>query len=177
MKEKTTIKRISIIVFLVAICCFVYMLYISKALSYLSSDPKACINCHVMNTQYASWQHSSHVQAANCVDCHLPRDGFVSKYYSKAVDGWNHSKAFTLNDYDHAMQISEDGARRVQENCISCHKSIASTLTSSANNYHDFDQPYVENGRECWSCHQSVPHGKVRSITSMPDNLGIKELK
>ena len=177
MKESNTIKKIALIIFLLAIGFFGYILYISKAFSYLSSDPKACINCHVMNTQYASWQHSSHAREAACVECHLPTDGFVNKYISKAIDGWNHSKAFTLNTYDHAMKISEDGARRVQANCISCHKSIVSTLSSSADKYHNFTEPYVENGRKCWSCHQSVPHGKVRSITSMPHNLGVKELK
>ena len=177
MKESNTIKKISLIVFLLAIGFFGYMVYISKALSYLSSDPKAFINCHVMNTQYASWQHSSHAREAKCIDCHLPRDSFVNKYISKAIDGWNHSKAFTLNTYDQAMQISDDGARRVQENCISCHKSITSTLSSNADKYHNFDEPYVENGRKCWSCHQSVPHGKARSIISVPDNIGVKEVK
>lgn len=177
MKENKTIKKIAIWVFLIAIGGFGYMLYISKAFSYLSSDPKACINCHVMNTQYASWQHSSHAREATCIECHLPTDGFIKKYMAKAIDGWNHSKAFTLNTYDHAMKISDDGARRVQENCISCHKSITSTLVNNGDKYHNFDEPYVENGRKCWSCHKSVPHGKVRSITSTPHNIGVKELK
>jgi len=177
MKESNTIKKIALVVFLVAIGFFGYMVYISKALSYLSHDPKACINCHVMNTQYATWQHSSHAREAACIDCHLPTDSFVNKYISKAVDGWNHSKAFTLNTYDHAIKISDDGARRVQANCISCHKSITSTLSSNADKYHNFDEPYVENGRKCWSCHKEVPHGKARSITSVPHNLGVKEVK
>lgn len=33
---------------------------ISNAASYMSDDPKACINCHVMTTQYVTWNHSSH---------------------------------------------------------------------------------------------------------------------
>ncbi|NOR55308.1 MAG: cytochrome c nitrite reductase small subunit, partial [Sulfurovum sp.] len=118
MKESKTIKKLAITLFIIAIAGFGYIVYISKALSYLSSDPKACINCHVMNTQYATWQHSSHAREATCIECHLPTDGFVEKYMAKALDGWNHSKAFTLNTYDHAMKISDDGARRVQENCI-----------------------------------------------------------
>ena len=177
MKENNRIKKIAIILFLLAIGFFGYVLYISKALSYLSADPKACINCHVMNTEYATWQHSSHAREATCVECHLPTDGFVKKYMSKARDGWNHSVAFTFNTYDPAIKISEDGARRVQENCISCHKSIVSTLVANTDKYHNFDEPYVENGRKCWSCHTSVPHGTVRGITATPHNLGVKELK
>jgi cytochrome c nitrite reductase small subunit len=177
MRENKTIKKVAITLFIIAIAGFAYILYISKALSYLSSDPKACINCHVMNTQYATWQHSSHAREATCIECHLPTDGFVEKYMAKALDGWNHSKAFTLNTYDHAMKISDDGARRVQQNCISCHKNVASTLSTNADQYHNFDDEYVENGRKCWSCHKSVPHGKVRSITTTPHNLGVKEVK
>ena len=178
MKEKSTLKIIAIIAFIIAVIFFVYMAYISKALSYLSKDPKACINCHVMNTQYATWQHSAHgVAGVTCVECHLPTDSFINKYKSKAIDGWNHTVAFTFNTYKPAIQISEDGARRVQENCISCHASLASQIVSNADKYHNFDQSYVENGRKCWDCHKGTPHGKVRSITTTPHNLGVKEVK
>jgi cytochrome c nitrite reductase small subunit len=130
-----------------------------------------------MNTQYATWQHSSHAKETTCIDCHLPTNGFFNKYISKARDGWNHTVAFTFNTYDHSMKISDDGARRVQENCISCHKSITSTMSNNSDGYHNFDHKNVENGRKCWSCHREVPHGKVRSLTTTPHNAGVKELK
>ncbi|NKQ41271.1 MAG: cytochrome c nitrite reductase small subunit [Sulfurovum sp.] len=178
MREKSTVKIIAIVAFIIALIFFAYLAYISKAWSYLSKDPKACINCHVMNTQYATWQHSAHGNAGiTCVECHLPTDGFVKKYTAKAIDGWNHTVAFTMNTYKHAIEMSDDGARRVQENCISCHASITSTLVNNADNYHNFDQPYVENGRKCWDCHKGTPHGKVRGITTTPHNLGVKEVK
>ncbi len=169
------IKKISISVFLVAILLLGYMVHISQAASYLSEDPKACINCHVMDTQYATWQHSSHARVAGCIDCHLPTDNVVEKYWAKSVDGWNHSVAFTLKNYDYAIKISDYGAERVQRNCISCHGSITSTISSNADKYHNFDASYVENGRKCWDCHKSVPHGKVRSTAMTPYSLGVKE--
>jgi len=171
------IKKIAIFTFVIALLFFFYMIYLSKALSYLSKDPKACINCHVMNTEYATWQHSSHAREATCIECHLPTDGIINKYISKARDGFNHTVAFTFDTYDHAIKISKDGERRVQENCISCHKSIVSTLGSNADKYHNFNDENVENGRKCWSCHQEVPHGKVRALTTAPHNLGVKEVK
>jgi cytochrome c nitrite reductase small subunit len=67
----------------------------AEGLSYFSADPLACVNCHIMRDQYASWQHSPHHAVATCVQCHLPQ-GFWSKWWGKAVNGWNHSKAFTL---------------------------------------------------------------------------------
>ena len=176
MKENSTFKKIAILVFIIAFVFFVYMAYIAKAWSYLSKDPKACINCHVMNTQYATWQHSSHARDVTCVECHLPTDSFINKYMAKAKDGWNHTLAFTFDTYDHAIKISDDGAKRVQANCISCHKSITSTLGANADMYHNFMDENVENGRKCWSCHKEVPHGKVRGLTTTPYNLGIKEV-
>ena len=175
--KNNKLKYTTWFVFVIAASMFVYIVFESKMLSYLSSDPKACINCHVMNTQYATWQHSSHRDQATCVECHLPTDNFFEKYLAKSIDGWNHSVAFTMNSYDHSMKISDYGAERVQENCISCHSSITSTMTSNADKYHNFDDESVENGRRCWDCHKSVPHGKIRGITTTPDNLGVKELK
>ncbi len=171
------IKNITILVGIVAIICFAYIIYASKMPSYLSNDPKACINCHVMNTQYATWERSAHARVASCVDCHLPTDSFFDKYYAKSVDGWNHSVAFTLDTYDHSMKISDYAAERIQKNCISCHSSLASQMTQNASGYHNFDDNTVKNGRRCWDCHKSVPHGKVRGITTTPHNLGVKELK
>ncbi len=58
----------------------------AKGLSYLKDDPAACVNCHVMNDQYKSWQHSSHREWATCNECHMPHN-LVGKYYRKALNG------------------------------------------------------------------------------------------
>lgn len=176
MKNNKFLVISALTVFLIAVGYFVYVLDQSKALSYLSKDPKACINCHVMNTQYATWQHSSH-KNVSCIECHLPTENFVDTYVAKAKDGWNHSVAFTLNTYDNAMKISDDGAMRVQKNCISCHSKLVSTLVTNSDNNHNFKEGEVATGRKCWECHKSVPHGKVRGLSTTLDSLGIKEVK
>lgn len=177
MKENKFLVYSALAAFVIAIGMFAYVVNTSKALSYLSDDPKACINCHVMNTQYATWKHSAHAERATCVECHLPTgDSMLDKYIAKAKDGWNHSVAFTLNSYDNAMQITDDGAKRVQANCISCHQSISSTLVTNSDQYHDFNNPGLATGRECWSCHQGVPHGEVRGLSTVPNNLSVREL-
>ena len=177
-KREQYLKYIAIGSFGFAFVFFVLMAVHAQMPSYLSKDPEACINCHVMNTQYATWQHSAHgVAGVTCVECHLPTDSFIDKYYAKTVDGWNHSVAFTMDTYDHAMKISDFGAERVQKNCISCHANTVASINSNADKYHNFSAPYVENGRKCWDCHKSVPHGKERSVTSTPYNLGIKDNK
>ena len=55
----------------------------AEGLSYFSTDPRACANCHIMNDEFASWTKGPHHGAAGCVDCHLPHD-FVGKYMAKA---------------------------------------------------------------------------------------------
>lgn len=175
MKTGKLLMFSSITACVVALGLFVYLVNASQALSYLSTDPKACINCHVMNTQYATWQHSSHAMRATCVECHLPRDTVVNKYMAKARDGWNHSVAFTLNTFGQNILISDDGAARVQANCISCHARLTAVIISNAEKYHDFTG-VVSDDRKCWDCHRDVPHGKARSLASTPYNLGVREL-
>src|SRR5690606_9186733 len=55
--------------------------------SYLSDDPAACANCHVMREQYDGWVHGSHAAVAGCNDCHTP-PAILSKYVVKAENGF-----------------------------------------------------------------------------------------
>jgi cytochrome c nitrite reductase small subunit len=162
--------------FVVAIGSFFYVVKVSKAFSYLDSDPKACINCHVMNSYYASWEHSAHREAAKCVDCHLPHSGF-EKYAAKARDGFNHASAFTFGTFDQAIKIGEDGAKRVQANCVTCHASLASAVLKDSDLNHRFGEEALNGDRFCWSCHRETPHGTLRSVTVSPNNLGVRYVK
>ena len=60
-----------------------YTLYYAKGFSYLTDDPKACTNCHVMEPMYNSWQRGSHHAVTVCNDCHTPKN-FFNKYLVKA---------------------------------------------------------------------------------------------
>jgi len=93
-------------------------IYLGKVHSYLSDRPEACINCHIMRPQYATWNHSSHREAAHCNDCHVPHNNIFNKYYFKANDGLRHSTLFTLRKERQVIRILEPGAKVVQNNCI-----------------------------------------------------------
>ena len=84
METKDMMKYVSIIAVLAAVVMFAYVGYASNMISYLSEDPAVCINCHTMNTQFATWQHSSHRGRATCVECHLPRESLVDKVFAKS---------------------------------------------------------------------------------------------
>lgn len=166
----------------VATCCvllvvglFVYVVSESKALSYLSSDPKVCINCHTMNTHYATWQHSAHREKATCVDCHLPHGSLFKKMLAKSRDGYNHSVAMTFRTYGYNMRVSNDAAQRIQDNCIRCHGEIVSQMLETSKLYTQKDSQ-VQMGRRCWDCHRGTPHGTTRNLTTTQNNLGVKEL-
>jgi cytochrome c nitrite reductase small subunit len=121
----------------------------AEGTSYLSTDPAACANCHIMQSQYDSWQKASHHTVAACVDCHLPVD-FVGKYIAKAENGWNHSKAFTLQDFPEPIQITPKNARILQDNCMRCHADLVHAQSGG----HD------ERAPQCVRCHSDVGHGE-----------------
>lgn len=142
-----------------------YLFYISRAYSYLSDDPQACVNCHIMAPQYATWVHSSHRERAHCNDCHVPHDNFLVKYYFKAKDGLRHATVFTLRNEPQVIFIREEGREVVQDNCIRCHSDLITNERIMAYNTR-FHHERTE--RECWECHRETPHGRVNSLSSVP---------
>lgn len=175
MKSRSFMTYLATFCVIAVFGMFGYLVYESRALSYMSSDPKVCINCHTMNTHYASWQHSSHRGRAACVDCHLPRDSFVKKMLAKTRDGFNHSLAMTLGTYGSNLRITDDAAQRIQANCISCHKEAVSQMQANAELYQQHEAD-VAMGRTCWDCHRALPHGRTNNLTATQNNLGVKEL-
>lgn len=123
-----------------------------QGLSYLSNDPKACVNCHVMRDHYDGWAKASHHAHATCNDCHTPHD-FVGKYYTKAENGMWHSKGFTLQDFHEPIRIRPVNARVLQHNCIDCHRGVVDEILG-----HDDDDVTVN----CVRCHPAVGHGPTR---------------
>lgn len=132
-----------------------FTFYYGEGLSYLSKDPKACVNCHIMQSQFDSWQKASHHTSATCVQCHLPHD-FVNKYIAKAVNGYNHSKAFTFQDFHEPIMITEENSVILQNNCIDCHKDITENLAHGGYNGPD--------AVKCVKCHQTVGHGETMGL-------------
>jgi cytochrome c nitrite reductase small subunit len=127
----------------------------AEGLSYLSADPKACVNCHIMRSQFDSWQKGSHHGAAVCVDCHLPH-GFIGKYLAKSNNGYHHSKGFTLQDFHEPIMIKPGNSRILQDNCLRCHEGMVHDLVAGATT----DSTAVE----CVHCHRSVGHGETAGL-------------
>ncbi len=131
--------------------------HLSRATSYLSDNPETCMNCHVMTTQYVTWQHSSHANVATCNDCHVPHDSLGHAYRFKAEDGLRHAAIFTLRLEPQAIRISDRAVPVVQANCRRCHATVVQNVSPS---------PHGEEDRLCWDCHREVPHGRARSLST-----------
>lgn len=175
METGNAMKYVAILSVVVAVGLFAYVVKASNMISYLSSDPKVCINCHTMNTHYATWQHSSHRNRATCVECHLPRDSFINKMVAKTRDGFKHSVAMTFHTYGLNIRATENAADRIQANCIMCHQQMVSQIETNSALYQASDSDPVI-ARRCWECHRDVPHGINTNLTATPDNIGVKEL-
>ena len=143
-----------------------YVFYLSKAPSYLSDKPETCVNCHIMAPQYATWNHSSHRERAHCNDCHVPHNNVVNKYFFKAKDGLRHATMFTLRLEPQVIHIKKAGQGVVQDNCIRCHEHL---LTDDAIMPLTVQAHSKRSDRLCWECHREVPHGRVNSLTSVPN--------
>ena len=127
-----------------------YTFYYAKGASYLSNDPRACVNCHVMQDQFDGWQKSSHHAAATCNDCHVPHD-FLGKYAAKASNGYHHSRAFTFQDFHEPIRIKPGNAAVLQANCVRCHEGLVGDVLRGGG--HGGDELH------CVKCHGEVGHG------------------
>lgn len=126
-----------------------FTFYFAEGHSYLSNNPSACINCHIMNDQYRSWSQSSHRAVAVCNDCHTPGNIF-QKYAAKASNGFWHSWAFTTGRYKEPIEIKPHNKLLAEKSCLGCH------------------QPFLESSNllqhrdktSCIRCHSQVGHSR-----------------
>ena len=124
----------------------------AEGFSYLSNDPKACVNCHIMREQYDGWQKASHHAVATCNDCHVSQ-ATIPKYLVKAEDGFWHSKGFTLQDFPEPIRIRPVSSKILQTNCVRCHHELVNDILGHGST----------GGEEnCVHCHAAVGHGPQR---------------
>lgn len=146
-----------------------YTVYMSRAYSYLSDDPSACVNCHIMAPYYQSWMHSSHAQWANCNDCHVPHDNLASKYAFKAVDGLYHSVVFTFKDEPQVIRPRQASQEVIMNNCIRCHTQLNTEFVNTG--MIGYAQVKHGEGKACWDCHREIPHSVTSNLSSSPNAI------
>lgn len=130
-----------------ALYTFVY----AKGFSYLSSDPEACVNCHIMQDEYDGWAAGVHSDAATCADCHLPHDNIAHKLYVKAEDGFLHGFKFTTGWHPENIEARDSSLAITNTACLECHSDITSDIRHLG--YDKDDEVF-----DCVRCHSGVGH-------------------
>lgn len=125
-----------------------YTFIYARGASYLTNQPEACANCHVMREQFEGWSRGSHHAVAVCNDCHTPA-GLIPKYLTKAINGFHHSLAFTTGRFPDTIQIHERNRQITEQACRKCHQEIVQAI----------DPPHRGGDvTQCLRCHPSVGH-------------------
>jgi len=122
-----------------------YTFYYAKGASYMTSDPAACANCHVMRSHLDAWKKSSHHAVAVCNDCHAPH-GLVAKYYCKGRNGFFHSLAFTTGEFHEPIMIGDYNRGVTEAACRHCHDPATHLIDAGP-------EPL-----SCIRCHGDVGH-------------------
>lgn len=125
-----------------------YTFVYARGASYLTNDPGACVNCHVMREQYQGWLASSHRAVAVCNDCHTPHS-LAAKYAVKAANGFRHALAFTTGWFHEPIRITGPNRRVTEGACRHCHADIVAAIDPA---------PGRAGALDCIRCHRSVGH-------------------
>jgi cytochrome c nitrite reductase small subunit len=127
-----------------------YTFLYARGYSYLTNDPQACANCHIMRGHYDAWTRGSHRAVAGCNDCHTP-PALIPKYVTKAQNGFWHSFYFTTGRFPDPIQITPRNHNITEMACRKCHADI----TASIDPLHSVSP---EGGLQCTKCHNDVGH-------------------
>lgn len=125
-----------------------FTFFYADGAAYLTDDPAACANCHVMEEQLAGWTKSSHHDVAACNDCHTP-EGFFAKYLTKGLNGYHHSLAFTTQEFHEPIRIGPRNLAVTEGRCRSCHAPIVEQIEGPHRGDEDVS---------CTRCHRNVGH-------------------
>jgi cytochrome c nitrite reductase small subunit len=123
---------------------FVY----ARGASYLTNDPQACANCHIMGEHFSAWTKSSHRAVAVCNDCHAPHN-LVGKYMTKARNGFWHSFYFTTGTFPDPLRITPRNHEVTEHACRYCHEEITDAIEHGA---------HANDKISCTRCHRYVGH-------------------
>jgi cytochrome c nitrite reductase small subunit len=132
-----------------------YTFAYARGWSYMTDDPKACANCHVMNEQYDGWVKSSHRGVAVCNDCHVPHN-VVGKYVTKARNGFWHSYYFTTGTFPEPIRALPASRTIAEANCRRCHGPVVDAMGTPAH--------AGSRDISCIRCHGSVGHLELPAV-------------
>lgn len=114
--------------------------------SYMES-PEFCGGCHAMTEHTMTWQVSNH-RGIECIECHLPNDGFVSHFTAKVKSGVVDAYYQTIGNVPLDIEITAEGKEYLLDNCLRCHEATVEGTSM------------ITEGKDCTTCHRDLVHNK-----------------
>ncbi len=129
----------------------------------VSSTPRFCGSCHVMEPYYESWVSSSHANIA-CVDCHIP-PGIAAELRKKYEALSMVARYFTGTYGTNPWAEVEDTA------CLECHERRLLAGTEVFGDVLFDHRPHLTELRRgkrlrCTSCHSQIVQGSHITVTA-----------
>src|SRR5687767_10207079 len=136
-----------------------YTFAYARGYSYLTNDPAACANCHIMRDHFSAWTRSSHQAVAVCNDCHTP-PSLIPKYLTKAQNGFWHSFYFTTGRYPDPLRITDRNRRVTESACRTCHADLTASIEPMRATRSGEVEIKAAHAPEmsCIRCHNDVGH-------------------
>ena len=159
-RSSTSIAIAAVVLLGAALGLGTYTFAYAQGWAYLTDDPRACANCHVMNEQYDGWIKSSHRSVAVCNDCHVPHS-LAAKYLTKATNGFRHSYHFTRGTFPEPIRALPASRAIAEVNCRRCHEPVVDAMGTPAH--------AGSRDISCIRCHGSVGHMEL-AATNVPDS-------
>ena len=127
-----------------------FTFHFAQGTSYMTNDPAACANCHIMQEYFDGWVKGSHHANAVCNDCHAPANA-IGKLATKAINGFNHSLAFTFGTYKDVLTATSMNKKIAERSCLKCHQQVVSEINTHA---------HGSGSMNCVRCHANVGHAR-----------------
>lgn len=118
---------------------------VARGLAFLSDDSRACVGCHVMESQYNAWFHAPHREVTTCSGCHVPNGNMAAKWLVKVSSGAKDAFKFWTGSYPVNIHIADGSKAVVQTNCLRCHGDLVREIRKSEN-------------EPCFACHRNTSH-------------------
>ncbi len=128
----------------------------------VSSQPRFCGSCHVMEPYYESWKHSSHREIA-CVECHIPPG--VAQEVRKKYEALSMVVSYFTGTYGTNPWAEVDDA-----SCLRCHERrllAGKELFGDVIFNHGPHLSELRRGKRlrCTSCHSQIVQGQHIAVT------------
>lgn len=118
----------------------------------LTNRSEFCMNCHIMETRFASWKRSSHAKVTVCMDCHS-EPGFVGEWKAH-LDGMRYIWAMITKK--RSGSVIQAHVKNVS--CLECHEEYRTMKDVVYHNLHE------RAGVLCTACHDNLMVHRVSLI-------------